>query len=347
MFFYERNTILKNLKSLIIVLVIGSLVFVNGCNKNTSINNVETSTPTESTQEVSTEEFTSENSTKEDATTEESTTIEPSQEETSTEAPTTQAPTTAPSVSEETTKDPNEYYGKLYTRGQLLAMDNTAKGCAIGGSKDSLNRPIVSLNQQKTYGQYGAIFIDENTTDSIYLTFDLGYEYNNNTNKILDILAANNVKATFYAPLSYIKSYPDTIRRIINEGHTLGNHSVTHTLMTAVDLDRLHDELMHTNGYVEKYFNYKITTFRPPTGNFSIRTLCETKSYGMDSVFWSYSYEDWRTDAQPDPATSLQNAINAAHPGAIYLLHAVSNTNVAILDDLIKALQEDYKFVQF
>lgn len=327
---------MKKLKSLFFILTI-ALLFVNGCNKNNSINNLETSAATESTKEVATEEPTTENSTKE----------EPTHVETTTEAPATTTPTTAPSVSEETTKDPNEYYGTLYTRGELLAMDNTAKGCAIGGSKDALGRPIASLNQQKAYGQYGAIFIDEQATDSIYLTFDLGYEYNNNTNKILDILAANNVKATFYAPLSYIKNYPDTIRRIIAEGHTLGNHSVTHTLMTAVDLDRLHDELMHTNVYVEKYFNYKITTFRPPTGNFSIRTLCETKSYGMDSVFWSYSYEDWRTDVQPDPATSLQNAINAAHPGAIYLLHAVSNTNVAILDDLIKALQENYKFIQF
>ena len=337
---------MKNFKSVILVLVI-SILLVCGCNKRSSNNNIESSSPTEPTMEVSTEETTTEEPTTDEPTSEDSITTEPTKEETTTDAPTTVAPTTSSSVTEETTANPNTLFGTLYTRGELLAMDNTAKGCSVGGSKDELGRPYSSLNQQKAYGQYGAIFIDDQTTDKIYLTFDLGYEYNNNTNKLLDILAANNVKATFFATLSYIKSNPDTIRRIIAEGHTLGNHSVTHTLMTAVDLNRLHDELMHVNGYVEKYFNYTITTFRPPTGNFSIRTLCMAKSYGMDSVFWSYSYDDWRTNAQPDPATSLQNAINAAHPGAVYLLHAVSNTNVAILDDLIKALQENYKLEQF
>lgn len=335
---------LKNLRLFFTIITIITMFIISGCNKHSSSIKVEPYLPTEPTQESTTEEPTTEAPTTEVPTTEAPTTEPPTTEPPTTQPPTTVPPTTAAPLPP---ADPNEMFGSLYTRGQLNAMSNKSLGAGFGGGKDELGRPYLSLNQQKAYGQYGAVFIDENTTDTIYLTFDLGYEWHGNTTKILDILAANNVKGTFFPTLNYIKRNPEVIKRIIEEGHTLGSHTSTHPVMTTITLDELYTQLMDVNNYVAQTYNYQITTLRPPTGAYSVRSLCATKSLGMDSIFWSYSYEDWKTDAQPDPAPSLQKAIAAAHPGAIYLLHSVSDTNVLILDDLIKALDDEYEFGQF
>ena len=315
------------------------MIFVSGCNKHSSNIKVEPYIPTEPSQEATTEAPTTEAPTTETPTTEPPTTEVPT-----TEPPTTVPPTTAAPLPP---ADSNEMFGTLYTKGQLNAMSNASLGAGFGGGKDELGRPYLSLNQQKAYGQYGAVFIDENATNTIYLTFDLGYEWHGNTTKILDVLAANNIKGTFFPTLNYIKRNPEIIQRIINEGHTLGSHTSTHPTLTKISLDEIYTQLMDLNNYVAETYNYQITTMRPPTGAYSVRTLCAAKSLGMDSIFWSYSYEDWKTDAQPDPAPSLQKAIAAAHPGAVYLLHSVSDTNAIILDDLIKALDDEYEFGQF
>lgn len=330
---------MKNLRLIISIFIISVMFFGTGCNKHSSTIKIQPYEPTEPSQEASKEELTTEVPTTEAPTTEVPTTEPPT-----TEPPTTEPPTTAAPLPP---SDSNEMFGTLYTKGELNAMSNKSLGTGFGGGKDSLNRPNLSLNQQKAYGQYGAVFIDENATNTIYLTFDLGYEWHNNTTKILDILAANNVKGTFFPTLNYIKRNPQIIERIINEGHTLGSHTSTHPTLTTISLDEMYTQFMDLNNYVIEKYNYQITTMRPPTGAYSVRTLCAAKSLGMDSIFWSYSYLDWKTDAQPDPVPSLQNAIAAAHPGAIYLLHSVSDTNTVILDDLIKALAEEYEFGQF
>lgn len=326
---------MKSVKYIVLLLLLlSSVLALFGCNtRRTTAINVEPYIP-------SAEPSCEEQTTTEEPTTEEPTTEEPTTEEpTTTEPPTTEPPTTAPP---EPPKDPNELIGTLYTRAQLMAMDNSRQGAGFGGGKDEFNRPYLSLRQQEAFGKYGARFIVPEKTDTIYLTFDLGYEWHNNTTKILDILAANNVKGTFFPTLNYVKRNPAIIQRIIDEGHTLGSHTSTHPVLPSISIDEMYTQLMDVNNYVLEHYNYQITTLRPPTGAYSIRTVCMTKSLGMDSIFWSYSYKDWDTTAQPDPATSLNNAIKAAHPGAIYLLHSVSDTNTLILDDLIKELKKTY-----
>ena len=107
-------------------------------------------------------------------------------------------------------------------------------------------------------------------------------------------------------------------------------------------------EIMKLHDLVKKDFGYEMSLFRFPRGEYSERALAVVKNCGYKSIFWSFAYVDWKVDAQPPAAESLQKAINGAHNGAIYLLHAVSSTNNAILGQLIDSVEaQGYKWSEF
>lgn len=268
------------------------------------------------------------------------TTIPPTTIPETTVPPTTAPPTTVPENTPPTTEaiiNPDEYIGSLYTRGQLHAMDNTLKGYGCGRTGNT-TRPGGAVSAQKAYGKYNATYIGNNEP-TIYLTFDCGYEFNNLTANILDTLKAKNVKAVFFVTLSYCKKNPQLVRRMINEGHVVGNHSANHYSMPTISIDGMVHEIMALHNYVLEKFSYEMTLFRPPKGEYSVRSLSLTQSLGYESVFWSYAYQDWNTSAQPDVQSAFQLTTSCAHNGGIFLLHAVSATNAAMLGDLIDNLQ--------
>lgn len=211
--------------------------------------------------------------------------------------------------------------------------DRTNIPFSFGNVVDSLNRPLNAYNQQIQYGHLGMVTLtgEENI---IYLTFDEGYE-NGYTPKILDTLKEKNVKAVFFVTLSYVKKQPDLVRRMINEGHVVGNHSVTHPVMTTLSPEEVVEEIMGLHEYMLEHFGYEMHLFRPPTGAYSEATLAQAKALGYRTVEWSFAYADWNTDNQPDPTESKQTILKKAHDGAVYLLHAVSKTNTEILGDVI------------
>jgi len=180
----------------------------------------------------------------------------------------------------------------------------------------------------------------------IYLTFDEGYE-NGYTNDILDILKKHNVKAAFFVVKPYLKSNPDIIKRMADEGHLVCNHSAHHPSMAKItDFEKFKKEL----GEVEELYK-EITGkdmpkyFRPPMGRYSELSLHYTKELGYKSIFWSLAYFDWDPKKQPDPKEAKQKLLKRTHNGAIILLHAVSKTNKNILDDLLTAWKEQgYSF---
>lgn len=266
-----------------------------------------------------------------------------------TEPPVTEPPETEPPVTEPPTTEPpvtepggSEMIGTLYTRDQLMAMDNKGNGYGPGPVKNH-SRAEYAVGNQNRYGKYGANFIGPDN-NCIYLTFDCGYEYTATnpdgskyrvTEKILNVLKEKDVKAVFFITMDYVKSQPDLVRRMIDEGHVVGNHSKTHPVMPQCSIDKMVDEVMSLHNYVLDNFGYTMTLFRPPTGEFSVRSLAVVQSLGYKNVHWSFAYADWTTDNQMDPATALQTVKDRSHSGAIYLLHAVSTTNAAILGDAI------------
>ncbi len=226
------------------------------------------------------------------------------------------------------------------------------------------NSPLVGYNDKKSWwfsrntsktppsaqmdiniSQYDAYYLGDVSRKVIYLTFDEGYE-NGCTSQILDTLKANDVPAAFFVTKSYIQSEPELVKRMVNEGHVVGNHSVTHPDLTALTDEQIAEEI---NGCAE-YFK-EITGqgmppfFRPPEGVYSIRTLEKTQELGYKTIFWSFAYRDWVTDDQPGKEAAFNNIINYSHNGCIMLLHAVSESNTQALDSAIKELKaQGYTF---
>ena len=202
---------------------------------------------------------------------------------------------------------------------------------------------------QEKYNRYNADFIryEDDVSNNVYLTFDEGYE-NGYTGKILDVLKEKNVKAVFFCTMDYLKSEPDLVKRMIAEGHIVGNHSVTHPSagMVSLSLDEQKAEMKQMDDYMAKNFDgYRMQLFRYPAGIFSEQSLALTGSLGYTSVFWSFAHADWDPNNQPNEAEALKKCVDKLHPGAIYLLHAVSKTNTDILGDFIdQARAKGYEF---
>lgn len=221
-------------------------------------------------------------------------------------------------------------------QGESLSTEKHGYGQGI--QLDGENRPIGALDFNSVYSEYNAEAINEDS-DKITLTFDQGYE-NGLTSQILDTLKEKKVTAVFFVLQDYAERNPELVRRMIDEGHTVGNHSVNHYSLPDLSADECADEINGLQEYMKENFDYEVTLFRPPMGEFSEQSLYVTQQCGLKTVLWSFAYEDWNTEAQPDPAESKEKLVNAAHKGAIYLLHSVSQTNADILGDFIDEVRE-------
>ncbi|WP_420825944.1 polysaccharide deacetylase family protein [Clostridium taeniosporum] len=193
------------------------------------------------------------------------------------------------------------------------------------------------LSKYKAYG------FGDTSKKIIYLTFDEGYE-NGYTDSILDTLKANNVHATFFVTKPYVTgsfngaSNTYLLKRMSNEGHIIGNHSVHHKSMpTFTDEAAFNSEITQVEDAVNNVPGCKMSKyFRPPEGTFSELSLYYTQKLGYKSIFFTLAYKDYDVDNQPDPASSKAKLLKNTRDGMICLLHAVSKTNATILDSLIK-----------
>lgn len=216
-------------------------------------------------------------------------------------------------------------------------IDMTKVCWGLGKDRNESNQPVDAVNAQEKYADYNAQFLAPE--GKILLTFDSGYE-NGCTTEILDTLKEKNVKAVFFVTYDYCRTSPELVQRMIDEGHTVGNHTYTHPSLPDCSEDEIIEEVMVLHDYVAEKFGYDMTLFRFPKGEFSEKSLSVVKSLGYSSLFWSFAYSDWDTNAQPDPKEALQKIKNSTHSG-IYLLHSVSETNAHILGDVIDHWQAE------
>lgn len=178
----------------------------------------------------------------------------------------------------------------------------------------------------------------------VCLTFDEGYE-NGFTPAILDTLKEKQVKAVFFVTYDFAKDNPKLIRRMLDEGHTVGNHSWHHYTMDEVDTETARREIEYLHTYIKDNFDYTMRYFRFPKGEFSEKTLALAQTLGYTSVFWSFAYADWNPDEQPAQDEALKRICESTHPGEIILLHAVSKTNAAVLGRAIDDIRhQGYTF---
>ena len=194
--------------------------------------------------------------------------------------------------------------------------------------------------------QYDAAYLGDPSEKVIYLTFDAGYE-NGCTAKILDTLQKHNVKAAFFLVGNYIERNADLVRRMAEEGHTVGNHTMHHPDMSKLkDKEAFAKELQDLEElYREKTGEQLPKYYRPPQGIYSEENLKMAKDLGYKTVFWSLAYVDWNNDSQPTHEEAFAKLLPRIHPGAVVLLHSTSQTNAEILDDLLtKWAQMGYRF---
>lgn len=184
--------------------------------------------------------------------------------------------------------------------------------------------------------QYQAAYIGDVGEKVLYLTFDAGYE-NGCTAKILDTLKEKQVPAAFFLVGNYIQRSPDLVRRMVAEGHTVGNHTMHH-----YDMSRLSDKAAFSRELTDLETLYKETVgqelpkyYRPPQGIYSEENLKMAQELGYQTVFWSLAYVDWNNDAQPTKETAFAKLLPRTHNGAVVLLHSTSKTNAEILGELI------------
>ena len=215
---------------------------------------------------------------------------------------------------------------------EIGALDAEKKGWGSGGPTDDEGRPNGAALYQNLYGKYNAHFIAP--SNKVYLTFDEGYE-NGYTPAILDTLKEQDAKAVFFITLDFAQRQPELVKRMVDEGHVLGNHSCGHLSFPDMPLQEAAADIMRLHEYVKENFGYEMTLFRPPMGEFNEQTLALAQSLGYHSVFWSFAHMDYDVNNQPITIEALDKITTKCHPGAIYLLHAVSRTNTEVLEQAI------------
>lgn len=196
-------------------------------------------------------------------------------------------------------------------------------------------QPPVANKSADELAKYNAVYIGNTQEKVLYLTFDCGFE-NGNTPAILDALKKHNAKATFFVVGNYISTSPDLVKRMVQEGHIVGNHSYHHPDMTQMGKEEFAKELGELETLYEQTIGKSMAKFyRPPQGKYSTNSLQIAKELGYKTVFWSLAYVDWNQDSQPTHEEAFDKLLKRVHPGAVVLLHNTSKTNGEILDELL------------
>lgn len=217
---------------------------------------------------------------------------------------------------------------------------------SYGVSKDGIphENSIDAQNFFESKG-YNAICCDlKSTRKVLYLTFDCGWE-NGCTAGVLDTLKEKNVPAAFFCTLDHIRSSPELIRRMIGEGHIVGNHSANHPDFSRLSREEMAKEILECDNCLRTEFGYTSPFFRFPEGAYNESALDLIGTMGYTCVFWSSAYVDWDTDNQHGADFAFETVTARFHPGSIILLHSVSSDNEAALGDIIDCAREQgYEF---
>jgi peptidoglycan-N-acetylmuramic acid deacetylase len=259
------------------------------------------------------------------------------------------------SASDNTT-NANECFQDEGVLGDISDIDNIREIFSNFSDEDELNwyyvgkgKDQVAEGPKESVGflkENSAYYLGDTSNKVLYLTFDEGYE-NGNTGKILDILKELKVPAAFFVVKPYIDKEPELVKRMVNEGHIVGNHTVHHPSIAQVtDKEKFNAEFSGVEDTYKELIGQDMPKFfRPPMGKYSKKSLQMTKDLGYKTIFWSFAYKDWLVNNQPSESYAVEKICKGAHPGSVMLLHAVSNTNTKILASVIKTLQnEGYEF---
>lgn len=207
-------------------------------------------------------------------------------------------------------------------------------------------QPPIGNASKEELAKLDTYYTGDTSDKTIYLTFDAGFE-NGNTAPILDALKKHHAPATFFVVGTYMESNPELIKRMVSDGHTVGNHTYHHPDMSKISSESSFEkELKDVETVYKKVTDKEMVKFyRPPQGKYNESNLQMAKDLGYKTFFWSLAYVDWYEDNQPTKEAAFEKLLGRIHPGAIVLLHSTSKTNADILDELLSKWEDmGYQF---
>lgn len=226
---------------------------------------------------------------------------------------------------------------KTRPEGFALEMDSEDWGLGFG---EPGTQPVGNASTEDL-AWYHAYYMGDGSEKVLYLTFDCGYE-NGNTEPILDALKKHNAPATFFVVGHFLETEPELVKRMVEEGHAVGNHTYHHPDMASIsDMESFGNEVNDVAQLFREITGKELSPYyRPPQGKCNVRNLEMAEELGYYTIFWSLAYVDWNQDNQPSHEEAFDKLTTRVHPGAVVLLHNTSNTNGEILDELLTKWEE-------
>ena len=205
--------------------------------------------------------------------------------------------------------------------------------------------PDAGASHNEILDKYGSIYKGKPDEKIAYLTFDNGYE-NGYTESILDTLKTENVPATFFLTGHYLKSATPLVKRMVADGHEIGNHSYDHPNMANLSEKGMEDEWKKLDKLLYDLTGVERTNYaRPPEGVFNEKLLATGNKLGYRHIFWSVAFIDWHRDKPKGKAYAYNELMKQLHPGAVILMHTVSSDNAEALPTFIQdAKKAGYSF---
>lgn len=244
------------------------------------------------------------------------------------------------------TKAEKEKSGIIQTSSNIQEIEGLSNKKIGWGIKrnDNHEQPDVGSKNREILDKYNGYCLGNKDSKKVYLTFDEGYEAGY-TEKILAVLKENDVKATFFITAHYVNTKPELVKKMIDEGHIIGNHTVNHKSMPDLDNNTIKKEVMDLHTAIYEKYKYEMKYIRPPKGEYSQRTVAFTNTLGYKTVMWSFAYDDWDENKQGRESYAKEKILNNVHNGAIILLHGNSKDNTNVLDECIKEVKKmGYEF---
>lgn len=222
---------------------------------------------------------------------------------------------------------------------QLEGVFNQKEGWGFVRSRNGKG-PEITAHQKNLVDKYNALFVGNTSKKQVTLTFDMGYEKEGFTPRILDTLKKYNIKAAFFVTTNWIEKNPEITKRLISEGHVLGNHTVRHKSLPTLSNEEVKHEITGWEEVAKQVADYtiKYKYMRPPMGEYSENTLQITKNLGYRTAFWSVAIRDWLPMGGPGEA--VKGTVNQLHNGAVILLHGNSEDSVGGLEQIIISIRE-------
>ncbi len=177
----------------------------------------------------------------------------------------------------------------------------------------------------------------------VALTFDDG-PHATNTPRLLDILRARNVKATFYVIGRSVDAYPGILRRTVAEGHEIGNHTYTHPNLSKLSSAQVNTEIRKCDDAIMRAAGIRPKTLRPPYGALlqNQRQMVHS-TYGYPTIMWSVDPLDWK---RPGAGVVTSRIVSGTNNGAIILVHDLHASSVDAMPATIDTLlRKGYRFV--